>query len=111
MRCSTQKRLSKINCRVWLGLAVALPLLVTGCKEEPKAAPVIEKPRTSAQEAGAAIKDAAQKTGNVVGDTAQDVWAGLKKGAREVSHVATNVAGEVKTGAIKVGETVKEATR
>ncbi len=94
-----------------LVLAGTLSMLLAGCKEKPKAAPVIEKPRTSSQEAGAAIKDAAQKTGNVVGETAQDVWAGLKKGAREVSHVATNVAGEVKTGAVKVGETVKEATK
>ena len=94
-----------------LALVGTLSMLLAGCKEKPKAAPVIEKPRTSAQEAGDAIKDAAQKTGNVVGETAQDVWASLKKGAREVSHVATNVAGEVKTGAVKVGETVKEATR
>lgn len=103
--------LPKMNSTVLIALAVALCVSTVGCKEKPKAAPVIAEPRTSAQEAGAAIKDAAQKTGNVVGDTAQDVWAGLKKGAREVSHVATNAAGEVKTGAVKVGQAVKEATR
>jgi hypothetical protein len=111
MRQSTQMQLARMNHTFLLVLAGTLWILFPGCKEKPKAAPVIEKSRTSAQEAGAAIKDAAQKTGNVVGDAAQNVWAGLKIGAREVSHVATNVAGEVKTGAVKVGETVKEATR
>jgi hypothetical protein len=104
-------KLARGNHTLLPALVGTVSIFLAGCKEKPKAAPVIEKPRTSAREAGVAIKDAAQKTGNVVGDAAQDIWAGLKKGAREVSHVATNVAGEVKTGAVKVGETVKEATR
>ena len=97
------------NCS--LLLAATLTIFLAGCKEKPKAEPVIEKSKTSAQEAGVAFKDAAQKTGNVVGNAAQKAWAGLKKGAHEVSHVATNVAGEVKAGARKVGETAKEATQ
>ena len=92
-------------------LATTLAIFLAGCKEKPKAEPVIEKFRTSAQEAGAAIKDAAQQTGNVVGNTAEKAWSGIKKGAYEISHVATNVAGEVKAGAVKVRETVKEATK
>lgn len=104
-------KLPRINLPRLLVLAGTLSIFLAGCREKPKAAPVLEKPRTSAHEAGAAIKDAAQKSGNLVGDTAQNVWAGLKQGAREVSHVATNVAGEVKTGAVKVGETVKEAAK
>ena len=52
-----------------------------------------------------------QKTGNVVGNTAEKAWEGIKKGAHEVGHVVTNVAGEVTAGAVKVGEKVQEATQ
>jgi hypothetical protein len=104
-------KLPSVNHIRVLVLAGTFSMLLAGCKEKPKAARVIEKPQTTTREAGDAIKDAAQKTGNVVGDAAVKVWTGLKHGAREVSHVATNLAGEVKTGAVQVGETVKEATK
>jgi len=92
-------------------LAASLAILLAGCNEKPKAERVIENTRTSVQKAGAAIKHAAQKTGNIVGDTAENVWGSLKKVALEVSRVAANVAGTVKVGDVTGGETVKKATK
>ena len=61
-------------------LAASLTVFLAGCNEKPKAEQLIEKAKTSAQVAGAAIKDAAQRTGNVVGDTAEKVWEVSTKG-------------------------------
>lgn len=92
-------------------LVAALTVFLAGCQEKPKTEPIIEKSKTSVREAGEAIKDAAVKTGNVVENAADKAWEGIKKGAQQVTHVATNVASEVKAGAVKVGEKVKEATK
>jgi hypothetical protein len=119
---STAMKNLKPNRGLPLLLAGVVTTLLVGCKEKSDAGPAFEKTKTSAQEAGDAIKDAAKKTGVVVKDAAKETgkavesaaektWDGIKKGAQEVSHVATNVAGEVKTGAEKVGEKVKDAVK
>jgi hypothetical protein len=92
-------------------LAANITLLLAGCEEKPKTDQVIEKSKTAAQDAGDAVKDAANKTGKAIEQTGEKVLDGIKKGAQEVGQVATNVAGEVKAGAEKVGDKVKEATK
>jgi hypothetical protein len=78
-----------------------------GCKEQTKTEAVKEKTETTAKEAGDAVKDAANKTGKAVETTAEKVWDEVKHGAHQVSKVATNVAGDVKKEAEKVGDKLK----
>ena len=101
----------KSSVVVTLLAAVTLALAVPGCKPQSKPEPVIEKPSSAAREAGDAIKDAAHKTGTAIGHGAEKAWDGIKKGAHEVGHVATNVAGQVKTGAEKVGDKVQDIAK
>lgn len=91
--------------------SVSLLIFVAGCEEKSPTSKAVEKTETTAKEAGEAIKDAAKKTGEVVSDTAEKAWDKTKEGAKEVSKVATNVAGEIKQGAEKVGEKVQEAVK
>ena len=113
----TRKSNQTLALLVVCGMATGL----VGCKEKSSTASAFDKTKTSAQDAGSAIKDATQKTGVAVKDAAQETgkvvenaaektWEGIKKGAAGVTHVATNVAGEVRAGAVKVGEKVKDAT-
>jgi ankyrin len=92
-------------------IASALILPFVGCKEKSKTEKVIEKTKATVEDAGDAIKDAAHKTGKAIEQTAEKTWDGIKKGAHEVGHVATNVVGEVKAGAEKVGEKFKEGSK
>lgn len=91
-------------------MIAGLCLSVTGCKEKPQAQPVVETPKTTTEKAEATLTNAAHQTGAAINQTAEKAWEGIKHGAQEVSHAATNVAAEVKTETHKASETLKEAT-
>jgi hypothetical protein len=91
-------------------LAAGLSLCVTACKEKSQVEPVVEAPKTATQKAETTLTNAAHQTGEAIQHTAEKAWEGIKKGAHEVGHVATNVAAEAKTEAHNVGEKLKDAT-
>jgi hypothetical protein len=92
-------------------MIAGLCLSVTGCKEKPQAQSVVEAPKTATEKAETALTNAAHQTGDAINQTAEKAWEGIKHGAQEVSHAATNVAAEVKTEAHKASEGLQEATK
>ena len=94
---------------LFLAVASSLLLICAGCGEKPESNPEPTPTTNSTHATTEAVKAAADKAGATIEHTAEKAWEGIKKGAHEAGHLATNVAAEVKTGAQKTGDKIKEA--